>query len=372
MDVFSLKPIIIRAAIANDLEQLNQLEQTCFYTDRLTKRRLKHWIKANNGIFLVASIENTIQGYALLILHKGSVLARLYSIAVSPDARGLGIATQLLDAIEAAASELSKLYIRLEVAQLNKAAIHLYQTLGYKVFDIYPDYYEDHQDALRMQKRLIYKPQNLNTPFVPWYQQTTEFTCGPAACMMAMAAINPKIELGQAQELDIWREATTIYMTSGHGGCHPIGLALAVKKRGFHCELYLNQKQTLFLDGVRNEHKRQVMATVDQQFRLQADKNKLAIHQQVATHEQLQHFLEQRKMLVILISSYRFDGKKAPHWVTISGVDDKCFYLHDPDPLDDEINHLACQYLPISKQDFAKMTVFGKGKLRSLLVISQQ
>ncbi|MCU4675808.1 GNAT family N-acetyltransferase/peptidase C39 family protein [Catenovulum sp. 2E275] len=366
-----MNQVIIRPACPSDLSQLNALEQTCFKTDRLSKRRLKHWISAANGILLVAEVAEQVQGYALLLLHKGSVLARLYSIAVHPEARGLGIAGQLINSIEQAASQFAKLYIRLEVAKQNETAIKLYQNLGYKVFDVYLDYYEDHQDALRMQKRLYYKPNKLTTPNVPWYQQTTEFTCGPAACMMAMSALCPTIEMGQALELDIWREATTIYMTSGHGGCHPIGLALAVEKRGFKCELYLNQSQTLFLDGVRNPHKREIMTTVDQQFRLLAEQTHLQIHQHNVSQEQLQSFLEQGKMLVILISSYRFDGKKAPHWVTISGVDDNCFYLHDPDPQDDDINHLACQYLPITKQDFAKMTVFGKGKLSSVLVISK-
>jgi len=40
------------------------------------------------------------------------------------------------------------------VARGNHAAIKLYESLGYAVIGIYKDYYEDHQDALRMQKQL--------------------------------------------------------------------------------------------------------------------------------------------------------------------------------------------------------------------------
>ena len=41
-------------------------------------------------------------------------------------------------------------------------------------------------------------------------------------------------------------------MTSGHGGCHPLGLALAARQRGFSAETWINLQQPLFVDGVRN------------------------------------------------------------------------------------------------------------------------
>lgn len=367
-----MSTVTIRIAQLSDLAQLDEIEKHAFQTDRLSKRRLKHWITADNGLLHVAEQDEQLLGYALVLLHKGSVLARLYSLAVAQAARGKGIAKKLIQACELDASKQGRLYMRLEVAQHNLTAITLYQQLAYRTFAVYPDYYEDHQDALRMQKRLYYKPQNLTTPKVPWYQQTTEFTCGPAACMMAMAALSTKLKFSQTLELDLWREATTIFMTSGHGGCHPIGLALAVQKRGFNCEVYVNQTGTLFLDGVRKENKRQIIATVDNQFRLQALERQLPIHTAPFNYEQIQHWLNAGKMLVILISSYRIDGKKAPHWVTVSGIDDHCLYVHDPDPAADEHNQLACEYLPITRENFAKMSLFGKGKLRSLIVIDNQ
>jgi hypothetical protein len=51
--------------------------------------------------------------------------------------------------------------------------------------------------------------------------------------MMAMKALDPAMELNRTLELRLWREATTIFMTSGHGGCGPYGLALSAYRRGF-------------------------------------------------------------------------------------------------------------------------------------------
>src|SRR5690606_26049220 len=122
---------------------------------------------------------------------------------------------QLLTAGEEKAAELGRLYMRLEVAQNNEPAIKLYESMGYTTFGSYEDYYEDHQDALRMQKRIRYIPQNLLTRQTPWYEQTTEFTCGAASLMMATASLNKQYVPSQSDELQIWREATTIFMTSG-------------------------------------------------------------------------------------------------------------------------------------------------------------
>lgn len=34
---------------------------------------------------------------------------------------------------------------------------------------------------------------------------------------------------------------------------------------------------------------------------------------------------------LVLISTYRMDSRKTPHWVVVSGYDENCLYFHDPD-----------------------------------------
>ena len=79
--------------------------------------------------------------------------------------------------------------MRLEVSEDNKGAIALYQRLGFSQFGMYNEYYEDKSDAIRMQKVLNYPSSTAEVDVYPWYQQTTEFTCGPASLMMAMAQL---------------------------------------------------------------------------------------------------------------------------------------------------------------------------------------
>ena len=370
--------IQITTATLDDLKALVALENQAFDGDKLTKRRLKHWITAQNAIFVVAKHQQDILGYVLTILHKGSALARLYSLAVSPLARGLGIAAKLIQKCEKSAYKQGRLYLRLEVAENNQAAIGLYRKLGFEEFGFYQDYYHDHQAALRMQKRLYFaldviaeKDIQQNVVTVPWYQQTTPFTCGPAAAMMAMATLDQNYTPNQNDEIHLWREATTIFMTSGHGGCHPVGLALALKKRQFNVRVLLNQSDTLFIDGVRSDEKRAIIELVEKDFKQNALEQQIPVEYYGYQLQDIETWINQGAMVILLISTYQLDGTKAPHWVCVSGIDNECVYIHDPDPTDEDDNQLNCQYMPIARDVFSRMNRYGKNKLSCAIVVAK-
>ena len=363
--------LTFRLAQGQDLDRLCELEEQTFEIDRLSRRSLQRWIENDRAILLLAERGGQTIAYGLVWLLQGTRLARLYSIAVDPQQRGGGVARQLLSELERLTVEHGHLFMRLEVAAHNEAAIHLYQRTGYRVFGAYEDYYEDHSDALRMQKPIRRLEQDEIEHATPWYEQTTEFTCGPAALMMAMASLDAASPLNQATELDIWREATTIYMTAGHGGCHPVGLALAAQARGFAAEVWINRLQPLFLDGVRSPHKKAVMTTVHNRFLERAEQEGVALREQVVTQQRLQRWLETDHAVLVLISSYSFDGRKAPHWVTVTGMDEHCLYFHEPDRSDNQ-QAMDCQHLPIARDDFERMSVFGVSRLRTAIAIRKQ
>lgn len=365
----------IRTAQAADVAKLWALEQVCFQSDRLSKRSFKHHIQSEHSILLLAeregdSGESQLLGYGLCLLNRGTRLARLYSLAVAPEARGLSIGKQLITQLEKAAAREGRLYMRLEVAKSNAKAIALYEACGYRRFGEYIDYYEDHTDADRMQKTIRQVADATARLSAVWYPQTTEFTCGPAALMMAMASLNSNIECSQALEIDLWRESTTVFMTSGLGGTHPFGLALAAKRRGFNCSVFVNTDQHLFTDGVRSEQKKQVMRMVHDQLHQQCTQNQVAIHYTDVPQAQIDQWLNDGVAVVMLISTYRLDGKKAPHWVLITGADEHCFYVHDPDVDETRQRPIDCQHVPIARADFDKMSSFGSHRLRTALALS--
>jgi ribosomal protein S18 acetylase RimI-like enzyme len=361
--------IVFRTASMTDLEALLQLESACFATDRLSRRSFQRWIKAPHAHLLVAENGADLLAYGLVWCHRGTRLARLYSLAVAPGSRGLGLATDILAGLEAEAARRGRLFLRLEVAVNNTAAIALYERAGYRAFGAYRHYYEDDGDALRMQKTIQRVAAATLPRRMPWYPQSTEFTCGPAALMMAMAALGDDMALDQGTELDIWREATTIYMTSGHGGCHPVGLALAAARRGFRAGVCVNSSEPLFLDGVRSAAKKQVMKTVHERFIEQARQSDVDVVNADVDLAQIAGWLETGCAVLVLISTYRLDGRKCPHWVTVTGMDEHCLYVHDPDTSRGTKLSLDCQHVPIAREDFARMASFGSARLKTAVAI---
>jgi ribosomal protein S18 acetylase RimI-like enzyme/predicted double-glycine peptidase len=364
--------IELREVCEGDIEALLALEEQSFTTDRLSRRRFRHWIGTPSRAFLVATAGDRLVGYVLVIYHAGTRLARLYSIATDREFRGRGIASRLISASEEAASASGRFFMRLEVGSENHAAIHLYESLGYQRFGIYRNYYEDHGDALRMQKRIRHFRVHGQQFDIPWIRQTTPFTCGPAALMMAMRSITGDYTPSEHEELQIWREATTIFMTSGHGGCHPLGLALAAQARGFQAEVWINQRNPLFVNGVRDPNKKRVIEMVHKDFLQQARTRRIRIHFSDIRQEQLVDALKHHAIPVVLISTWSFEHKKAPHWVTVSGYDSECLYVHDPDPEELSQGALDCQYLPIARVDFSRISVFGQQRLRTAVIVSRR
>jgi hypothetical protein len=72
----------------------------------------------------------------------------------------------------------------------------------------------------------------------------------------------------------------------------------------------------------------------------------------------------------MLISTYRLDGKKVPHWVLVTGIDDHVITVHDPDVEERWQQPIDCQHLPIARADFAKMASFGSARLRCAIVLT--
>ncbi len=257
--------LTLRPAGVDDLSALVELENRCFDYDRLSRRNFQWMLTRAHASLTVAEGDGGVLGYALVLFHEGTSLARLYSIAIDLRARGIGLGQKLLEAAEQAARDNDRAYMRLEVRPDNRGAIALYERNGYRPFATVRDYYEDHSEALRFEKR-IRNPGHEQRRHVPFYRQTTDFTCGPACLLMAMGALQPERQLTRREELRLWREATTIYMTAGHGGCSPRAWRWRAWRRGFRVKLVLSASGPLFLDGVRNEDKKAVMRLVHEDF----------------------------------------------------------------------------------------------------------
>jgi [ribosomal protein S18]-alanine N-acetyltransferase len=144
----------IRRAASADLDDLVRIEERVFPTDRIPRRGFRRFLAAPSSKLLVATRDGTIAGYALVLFRAKSGVARLYSIAVAPPARGRGIGVALLAAAEASARARKCTVLRLEVHEKNAGAISRYRKAGYALFGRHAAYYADRGHALRFEKPL--------------------------------------------------------------------------------------------------------------------------------------------------------------------------------------------------------------------------
>lgn len=151
-----LVPVKWREASVKDIKGLVILENRCFDTDALNARNF-HWLitKGHAELKIAESAAGQIMGYILILFNRRTSLARIYSLAIDPDYRQLGIATKLITQAEKLARERLVTFIRLEVRQDNFSAIKLYESLNYYRFGELSDYYADHSSALRYEKKLF-------------------------------------------------------------------------------------------------------------------------------------------------------------------------------------------------------------------------
>lgn len=143
----------VRRAELFDLDDLVALEERSFDTDRLSRAQYRRHLDSESAKVLVASAgPHQFLGTAVLFFRKRSRIARVYSLATRPEARGRGVGGALLAAADRLARRQRCHALRLEVRTDNLGAIRLYERQGYQRIGHLPGYYEDGADAWRYEK----------------------------------------------------------------------------------------------------------------------------------------------------------------------------------------------------------------------------
>jgi ribosomal protein S18 acetylase RimI-like enzyme len=358
----------IRPAVQSDIDSLVAIEQAAFPTDRISRRSFRTLIDRPTAETLVLESSGGVCGYAMILFRAGAALARLYSLAVAPAEAGKGYGKELLSAAETAAMDHDRILLRLEVREDNAAASGLYKAAGYRGIGRYEDYYADGMAALRFEKLL----RGHSTPGVltPFYEQTADFTCGSACLLMALARYRASDFLDPVWEIRLWREATTVFMQSGPGGCEPYGLAVVAREYGLDPEVWCSTEDLLFLETVRDPEKRRVMELAQMDFRARVSDAGTPVHHEAFSLKWLRMRLAEGHVVLVLVSGYLMMGKKVPHWVLAHGDDGRHIFVHDP-WVEQEAGETAADAanIPVPYPVFDRIACFGRSGLRAAVLI---
>jgi ribosomal protein S18 acetylase RimI-like enzyme len=149
----------IRLAAAADISRIYELEQICFQYDQMTKQNIRHLIRSPQSSFwLWLGEDDQLLGYIIVLYHKRRCFARIYSVAVHPQSRGMGLGSQMVSWVENEVQERGLAEVRLEVKPDNSAALKVYLKQGYKVVARKEAYYTDGTDAVVCLKTLSAPP----------------------------------------------------------------------------------------------------------------------------------------------------------------------------------------------------------------------
>ncbi len=364
-----LPDIRIRKAARGDLDALVALEERAFATDRLSRRSLARLIGSPGAEVLVAQDNDGPAGIAIVLFRRHALAARLYSIAVGPHAGGRGIGPMLLDAAEQAAVARSCTRMRLEVHHANHAAISLYRKSGYREFGRHRRYYEDGADALRFEKQLVPNAAALRSA-PPYFHQTTDFTCGAACIMMALAWADRAFEPAAATEIALWREATTIFSGSGPGGCEPYGMAVTLRRHGLLPEVHVSRRGPYFVDGVRSGDRRRVIELAQAVFRHEAGTLGIHTHFSPVNESILMGAFDAGSVAIVLVSGYHMIPRGIPHWIFAFGRSGPHVLMHDPAAIRDKQGMAAAaETYAVPWSALQRLIHVGRDRLSAAIVI---
>jgi len=361
--------IKIRQAGLVDLNHLKSMEERGFTGDRFRPEQLRYLLTKAKASTLLAEMDGTPAGMAIMLWRKRLSNGRLYDIVVDPSMRGRGIGARLLEQCLKEAKRRKCQTVSLEVRFDNTGAIAMYEKNGFRRDRELHDYYTDGSSAIRMVRNMTLNGIGAVRRRVPFYPQTLEFTCGPACLMMAMKYFDPGFRMDRIIELNIWKESTLIFMTSGIGGTGRFGLAYSAQIRGFQTELYLSRDYNPFYSTVKKNYKKQVIRLISRDLRERAERHGTRITYQNCTIEKLMDAVNRGYIPIILISTYRIHGDRSPHWVVMTGFDREYIYFHDPYIVAyDKIQYKARDIrMPID--EFRKIRKYGSKRFKSVLII---
>jgi ribosomal protein S18 acetylase RimI-like enzyme len=142
--------VLIRPAAENDLESVYRVDRLVFGRLAYPFFAWRQLMDLHSRHCLVADDGEQLVGYCLGALAARPLTGWILGLAVLPSAREAGHGRHLVhETVRRIAADGAR-EVRLAVEPENSAAIHLYETLGFRICGFRPDYFGPEGDRLIM------------------------------------------------------------------------------------------------------------------------------------------------------------------------------------------------------------------------------
>ena len=145
---------------------------------------------------------------------------------------------------------------------------------------------------------------------------------------------------------------------------------MVLPHRGFGIEIYVSETDELLVGSVRSEEKKEVIKLVNEDFLEEIQTHRLPLYySRLSTHD-LEEKLKAGGIPLVLISSYKIYQEKFPHWIVVTGLDERFIYVHEPYvDVDFGKSITDCVNMPIARKDFERMARYGRSAQRAAVIL---
>ena len=297
------------------------------------------------------------------VLRGATRLARILDI----DGTGSHAAPALAGFVEAAAAR-GCTAVRAELAIGDPRAAALRAT-GFRPVD--PAVHA--AQPARPVRRFEHRPDDSAPRTLPYYAQSTWFTCGAVALMLARRRLDPAAPVDRRTEIELWRQATTVHAPRGPGGCDPFGVACVGARLGLGVRVVSSTEGPFFMGRAYEDSQLELMRFVQAGFRAEADERGVAIEIREWTHADLARTVAAGGSAIVLIDQTMFHGEAIPHWVLVHGTDGNAGYVVD-DPWvepDDRETDTDRYDLPVPAEALDRMAWWGAVPVRAAVLLAR-
>jgi hypothetical protein len=170
---------------------------------------------------------------------------------------------------------------------------------------------------------------------VPYYAQTTEFSCGPACVLMVMKHFDQGLKLGRELEFEVWRECNMI----GAKGADPYGLAIPLIDAGYEVHLVTKSKRTVngrpWRSRLRRVFSREEMELSlfgMRENRQRAMEKHLKVAYRRPRVSDIVREIREGWVPIALVHMGVVHSLNIPHWVVVTDGNEEGIVFNDPYP----------------------------------------
>jgi Peptidase_C39 like family len=170
---------------------------------------------------------------------------------------------------------------------------------------------------------------------VPYYAQSSEFTCGPACVLMVMKHFEPGRRIDRNLEFEVWRQCNMV----GIRGADPYGVSVPLIDGGYEVQL-VTQRRAI-VDSA--QWKRRLVHRLSseevelslfgmRQNRMRALKRGLKVTFKRPLVDDIVTGLGEDFVPIALVHMGVVHSLNIPHWVVVTGADRETVHFNDPYP----------------------------------------